>query len=111
MVPAKVELFVSVVLAFGVLRATLSFSLLTAVNGVVIVILFKSYNKRNLERYSNLYLNNNQNEKKEKWSDQRSKPTDRGTDHQNKKAPECLHFTAQQVDPVAFITIPDPTRK
>lgn len=59
MVPAKVELFVSVVLAFGVLRATLSFSLLTEVNGVVIVVLFKSYNKRNLERYSNLYLNNN----------------------------------------------------
>lgn len=48
---------------------------------------------------------------KEEWSDQRSKHTDRGTDHQNKKAPECLHFTAQQVDPVAFITIPDPTRK
>lgn len=59
MVPAKVELFVSVVLAFGVLRATESFSLLTEVNGVVIVILFKSYTKRNLERYSNLYLNNN----------------------------------------------------
>lgn len=58
-VPAKVELFVSVVLAFGLLGVSVPLILLTEVNGVVVVILFKSYNKRNLERYSNLYLNNN----------------------------------------------------
>lgn len=59
MVLVKVELFVFVVLVFGVLRATMLFLLLTEVNGVVIVILFKFYNKRNLERYLNFYLINN----------------------------------------------------
>lgn len=59
MVPAKVELFVSVVLAFGLLGVSVPLILLTEGNGVVVVILFKSNNKRNLERYSNLYLNNN----------------------------------------------------
>lgn len=59
MVLVKVELFVFVVLVFGVLRVILLFLLLIEVNGVVIVILFKFYNKRNLERYLNFYLNNN----------------------------------------------------
>lgn len=59
MVLVKVELFVFVVLVFGVLRVILFFLLLIVVNGVVIVILFKFYNKRNLERYLNFYLNNN----------------------------------------------------
>lgn len=59
MVLVKVELFVFVVLVFGVLRVIMLFLLLIEVNGVVIVILFKFYNKRNLERYLNFYLNNN----------------------------------------------------
>lgn len=59
MVLVKVELFVFVVLVFGVLRVIVLFLLLIEVNGVVIVILFKFYNKRNLERYLNFYLNNN----------------------------------------------------
>lgn len=59
MVLVKVELFVFVVLVFGVLRVILLFLLLIEVNGVVIVILFKFNNKRNLERYLNFYLNNN----------------------------------------------------
>lgn len=59
MVLVKVELFVFVVLVFGVLRVILLFLLLIEVNGVVIVVLFKFYNKRNLERYLNFYLNNN----------------------------------------------------
>lgn len=59
MVLVKVELFVFVVLVFGVLRVIVFFLLLIEVNGVVIVILFKFYNKRNLERYLNFYLNNN----------------------------------------------------
>lgn len=59
MVLVKVELFVFVVLVFGVLRVIVLFLLLIEVNGVVIVILFKFYIKRNLERYLNFYLNNN----------------------------------------------------
>lgn len=59
MVLVKVELFVFVVLVFGVLRVIVLFLLLIEVNGVVVVILFKFYNKRNLERYLNFYLNNN----------------------------------------------------
>lgn len=59
MVLVKVELFVFVVLVFGVLRVIVLFLLLIEVNGVVIVILFKFNNKRNLERYLNFYLNNN----------------------------------------------------
>lgn len=59
MVLVKVELFVFVVLVFGVLRVIVLYLLLIEVNGVVIVILFKFYNKRNLERYLNFYLNNN----------------------------------------------------
>lgn len=59
MVLVKVELFVFVVLVFGVLRVIMLFLLLIEVNGVVIVILVKFYNKRNLERYLNFYLNNN----------------------------------------------------
>lgn len=59
MVLVKVELFVFVVLVFGVLRVIVLFLLLIEVNGVVIVILFKFYNKRNLERYLNFYLINN----------------------------------------------------
>lgn len=59
MVLVKVELFVFVVLVFGVIRVIMLFLLLIEVNGVVIVMLFKFYNKRNLERYLNFYLNNN----------------------------------------------------
>lgn len=59
MVLVKVELFVFVVLVFGLLGVFVLFILLIEGNGVVVVILFKFNNKRNLERYLNFYLNNN----------------------------------------------------
>lgn len=53
MVLVKVELFVFVVLVFGLLGVFVLFILLIEVNGVVVVLLL-FYNKRNLERFLNI---------------------------------------------------------